>query len=1396
VKNKSAINLNQMKSKLKFIVMAFALLAFPKINFGQAPPLGTAAKWALFSTTGAITNTGTGFLTKVTGNVGSVAGAVTGFGNVDGVMTFAGHADNAACAADILLTYSFLDLAPTTNAPGILLGNGQILNAGVHTLPSASTMNGELILDAQGDPNAIFIFRIQGPFATNTNSRIKLVNGALACNVYWKVEGAVSMATGATMRGTIIANNAAITMNVGDTLEGRALAINGAILTSEILAYTPIGCGSAVNVGPVAPTFGASACYAILSSNGALANTPVSNITGDVGNAIGALGGWTGAEVTGALHPTGDGATMAAATDLGNVNSYLLALPFDIELLFPPLFGHNLVLTPHTYLLNSATTLTDTVYLNAQGDPDAVFVFQMFGAFDATANSRVVLMNGAQAKNVYWKINGAVDIGVNSIFNGTMIVDGAFLLQPGVVINGRALTINGAITTTAVTVSIPSSISVVAQPLNDTACVGNSASFSINITELGLSYQWRKGIVNLVDGGNISGAQTATLTINPVSLLDAANDYNVVVSGGSCGSNFTSDDAALIITSSPSITVEPISQTSGCSGGIVSFSVAATGSSLTYQWRNGTVNLNNGGNISGAQTATLTINPASISDTSSFYNVVITGGAGGCTPNDTSLFVSLMLGNPIIITEPLNQTACAGASVQFEVTSTGTALVYQWRNGTTNLIDGGNISGAQTATLTINPASISDTSSFYNVVISGGCTPNDTSINVSLQLNGPIIISEPLSQTICSGNSVNFSVTATGSALTYQWKNGTVDLIDGGNISGAQTATLTINAAAITDTSSFYNVVIIGACSPNDTSINVSLVVEIAPSITLEPVSQLSCIGSSVVFSISATGTNLAYQWMNGNSPLVNSGTVSGAQTATLTISPISISDTSSNYYVVVSGNCPPNDTSLIVSLTTSSPIITTEPVSQSVCSGSLVSFSVVASGSSLTYQWRKGTVNLIDGGNISGAQTPTLTINAATITDTSSFYNVVIVGACSPNDTSINVTLNVGGSIITTEPVNQSVCLGSSASFAVSATGTGVLTYQWRKVNATIIDGGNISGAQTATLTINPTVISDTSSFYYVVVTGGCAPNDTSVFVSLDVNLIPSVVASSNSPVCSGNPINLTTPAVSLATYNWTGPNGFTSSAQNPVILVSTLTDAGTYTLIVTASGCSSLPSSAIVTVNVCSDVDLSVVKTVNDTIPFIGKTVVFTITATNNSSISATGVEVTDVLQSGYVYVSSSATLGSYNPTTGIWTIGNLSNGSSETLTITATVIADGNYVNNALVQGNEVDPNFSNNFSSVETFPTDFNIPEGFSPNGDGINDLFVIRGIKNFPKNEFTIFNRWGNKVFEASPYKNTWNGKTDMGIRVGGDELPVGTYFYILDLQDGTPVYKGTIYLNK
>lgn len=93
-------------------------------------------------------------------------------------------------------------------------------------------------------------------------------------------------------------------------------------------------------------------------------------------------------------------------------------------------------------------------------------------------------------------------------------------------------------------------------------------------------------------------------------------------------------------------------------------------------------------------------------------------------------------------------------------------------------------------------------------------------------------------------------------------------------------------------------------------------------------------------------------------------------------------------------------------------------------------------------------------------------------------------------------------------------------------------------------------------------------------------------------------------------------------------------------------------------------------------------------------------------------------------------------------------------------------------------------------------DFFIPEGFSPNADGINDLLVIRGIDRYPTNKIEIYNRWGNKVYEASPYVNQWDGTSQGGLKFGEDILPIGTYFYLLDLGTTNSFFKGTIYLNK
>ncbi len=1082
-----------MKSKLSFIVAFLVLLViFPGTSYAQAPALGSTENFVLFTSNGAVSNTG---ISHITGSVGTNSGSSTAFGNVDGVMND-NNGVSAAASADLLTAYNQINATVATIFPGILLGNGQILNAGVHSIPAAATMNLDLILDAQGVPSAVFIIKIAGPFSTNAGSNVKLVNGAKACNVYWQVEGLLDMAAGSTMRGTFIVNNAGINLNAGDSLEGRALTTNGAITISNSYAHTPIGCGSPILTGPIAPALGAVACYTIFSGDGPVTNVGITYVTGDVGTNLGLTTGFNPLFVTGMIHPIPDASTAACATDLNTVYNYLNLLPYDIELLYPAQFGNQLVLTPHTYLMNAAVTFTDTLYLDAQNNPNAVFVFLINGALSTSVYSKVVLRNGAQSQNIFWKVEGAVSINDYSIFKGSIICNnGAINLNTGMSIEGRALSTVGAVNTAAImaiaapgcgTLTPPN---IIVPPITQTVCLGDSVSFIVSATGVGLTYQWRKGNVNLVDGGNISGATTDTLTINPVTLADAANNYNVIIYG-------------------------------------------------TY------------------------------------------------SPNDTSSNVALIIAAPPVITsQPVNQTACIGDSVSFQVVASGAGLTYQWRRGMINLVNSANISGVNAATLTINPVTALDFALDYNVLINGTCA-SDSSGNVSLILNtAPVIILEPLSQTACAGDSISFLVVASGTGNTYQWRKGSVNIINSATHSGANSAMLTINPVNVSDAALNYNV-IVSSCAGRDTSINVSLTVNTAPLITSQPVSQSACIGDSISFQVVATGTNISYQW-------------------------------------------------------------------------------------------RKGSVNLINAGNISGVTTSTLTIDPFTATDASNNYNVVISGTCFPNDTSINVSLILNTPpVITSEPVNETVCSGTAANFTVVATGTN-LVYQWRDGSTNLANAGNISGATSSSLTINPSTAADASSNYNVIVSGTCFPDDTSINVSLTVNAIPVAAASSNSPTCIDSTINLTAQTVNGGTYSWTGPNGYTSSNQNPTITPATLSDSGNYVLTVSANGCTSAPSAAYVTVDTCAE-----------------------------------------------------------------------------------------------------------------------FHIPDGFSPNGDGTNDLFVIRGILNFPNNTFVIYNRWGNKVFEANPYQNTWDGNSDGGLTIGGNQLPVGTYFYVLDLGDGSPVYKGTIYLNR
>lgn len=223
----------------RFIIATLIALVFPLISFAQLPTLGTAENFAIFTTIGALDNTGT---SNITGDIGTDNGAIAGFGAptvVNGTIN-SGNAVTVQCALDVQAAYNeIFGYIPTVVGHAPAFGSGETLLVGIYFIAAAGSVAGNLTLDAAGDPNAIFIFQFGGEFTTGASTTINLINGALACNVFWIAEGAMSMAAITDMKGTLISNNGAVSMGAGGTLEGRMLSTAGAASVYDVSITTP-----------------------------------------------------------------------------------------------------------------------------------------------------------------------------------------------------------------------------------------------------------------------------------------------------------------------------------------------------------------------------------------------------------------------------------------------------------------------------------------------------------------------------------------------------------------------------------------------------------------------------------------------------------------------------------------------------------------------------------------------------------------------------------------------------------------------------------------------------------------------------------------------------------------------------------------------------------------------------------------------------------------------------------------------------------------------------------------------------------------------------------------------------------------------------------------------------
>lgn len=416
----------------------------------------------------------------------------------------------------------------------------------------------------------------------------------------------------------------------------------------------------------------------------------------------------------------------------------------------------------------------------------------------------------------------------------------------------------------------------------------------------------------------------------------------------------------------------------------------------------------------------------------------------------------------------------------------------------------------------------------------------------------PVFTAQPSSASVCSGLSTTFTAAGFNYA-SLQWRK------DGIDLPGEVSLTLTINPVGVGD-AGVYDLVATDVCGVTTTSDGATLTVLSPPSITLEPVGQADCAGNPVTFSVVATDA-AGYQWRKDGVPIL------GATGPSYTIIATTLADVGS-YDVVVSGGCGSVTSAAASLIVNPNTAIITPPTGGTFCAGGSVVLNVGAAGSGLTYQWRRNTLPLVNGGAISGANAPTLTINPAATGDSGS-YDVVVSGVCGTVTSSpVSVTVNAATAIVS-QPTGANLCEGSTFNTSVTASGVGLL-YQWKK------NGVPVGGATAPSFSIASVTPADAGS-YTVEVTGTCGT------VTSDPGVLavqPDAVANAGGPYsgCASSPVSVTGTASGYTTLAWTttGDGVFTNPSALSTIYTPGPTDSFGGTIFVTLTATAIAPCTA----------------------------------------------------------------------------------------------------------------------------------------------------------------------------------------------------------------------------
>lgn len=866
----------------------------------------------------------------------------------------------------------------------------------------------------------------------------------------------------------------------------------------------------------------------------------------------------------------------------------------------------------------------------------------------------------------------------------------------------------------------------------------------------GVTYNW--------SGGTISGPST-NANVNVTS--PAVYALAVTSTSNGCVSN----PVNVTITqnnTTPTLTAASQTAASGCgSSSVVTLSGNANPAGSTYTWTSG------GSFASGVNSSTVLANSATT------YTLNATHPVSGCI---SSLVYTVVpsANQPTLSASATNGTiTCLNTTQSTTVTSNPPSNVtYTWTGP-------GIVGASNTNTVNTNLAGT------YNLVVTNtvnGCS-NSVSYIVSAN-NTPLTVSAPNKTVTCTNPSTNLTTTVSPASgfLSYTWSNGS-------------TGTSSITVSPTTNTTYVVNVFnSSNGCSGSKT---ITVIANNNPpsAVSVSPNNfTITCGTPTTVLTANATGAT-SYSWVNSGGSFIsptNQSTV--AISGPGTYSAIATNSVNGCSAAAAVATITPDSNAPTFNISNSSPSITCNNAAPG------VSVTITSTVPIQSYSWSPTA-------GIAGATNSSV----VTFTAPGNYTGVITAtNGCSSNTTIVVTSATTAPVPVAGSATAQAIsCTNSVVSISPVFSPSSNLTYAW--------SGPGIVGSNSgSSIQVNQ------SGTYSLVVTNsltGCSTSSISVPVN-GSNVVPTLSVTSSSSIgisCQPNTSTVSLNAQSSSTnasYSWnTG-----ATTQN----ISTSTP-GTYSVTITDNNTQCVSSAIIAVANNTTQPNLSVSSAGN--LPCgAGGTTALTASSTNsNVSFTWTGNGIVSGSNTASAAVNQPGTftVNAFNSITGC--------SATSTLSISQTTV-------NALATANAttgpapLNVNFTNLSSGAATYSWSFGggvsstqsnpsntfgstgtytvilyaingscsssdtllikvleslgtIPEVFTPNGDDKNDKFVIEGLDSYPNSSLQIFNRWGNPVYSAKPYKNDWDGSPNVSGKTGSGKLPTGTYFYLLELND-------------